>query len=160
MNHVPAAILGVALIAGVSSVCSQPASARGVGGAPCAKHTTRIHGAFATVNCGPAVATLTMGGKTFTFRNGICERSASGGVVIALGTLVQGTSTNAGRPYISIGSDKTGSRIAEAFFGGEALIDFSSIKITGDLPLKARFHGVAGEKSFTGTWDCHGHLYR
>lgn len=160
MKHVPAAILGVALIASVSAVSSQPARARGLVSAPCARKTTRIQGKFATVNCGPAVATLTMGGKTFTFRHGICERSASGGVVIALGTLVQGTSTNAGRPYISIGSDKTGARIAEAFFGGKGLIDFSSIKVNGNVPLKARFAGLAGQKSFTGTWDCHGHVYQ
>jgi hypothetical protein len=148
------------LIAGVSAVSSQPARAQPVAGAPCARKTTTIQGKFATVNCGPAVATLTIGGKTFTFRNGICQRSLTGGVVIALGTLVQGTSTNAGRPYISIGSDKTGSRIAEAFFGGKGLIDFSSIKVSGSVPLKARFRGLAGQKSFTGTWDCHGHVYQ
>jgi hypothetical protein len=160
MKHVSAAILGVALIAGISTVSSPTARARGLVSAPCTRKTTRIDGKFATVNCGPAVATLTMRGKTFTFRHGICERSLSGGVAIALGTLVQGTSTNAGRPYISIGSDKTGARIAEAFFGGKALIDFSSIKVSGRAPLKARFHGVTDQKSFTGTWDCHGRVYQ
>jgi hypothetical protein len=112
------------------------------------------------VYCGPAIATLTMGGKTFTFRHGFCERSGTGGVVIALGTSVQDdTGVNAGRPYIRIARDKTGAEIAEAFFGGKALIDFSSIKVSGSLPLKARFHGLADQKHFTGTWDCHGHVY-
>ena len=161
MKHVPAAILGVALIAVVSAVSSQPARARGLVSAPCAKKTTRIKGNFATVNCGPAVATLAIGGKKFTFRNGLCQRSLSGGVVIALGTSVDdGTGTNAGRPYISIGIDKTGARIAEAFYGGKALIDFSSIKVSGKVPLKARFSGLAGQKRFTGSWDCHGHVYQ
>ena len=101
-----------------------------------------------------------MGGKTFTFRNGICQRSLTGGVLIALGTLVQGTSTNDGRPYISIATDKTGSRIGEAFFGGKALIDVTSIKVNGNVPLKGRFRGLAGQKRFTGSWDCHGHVYQ
>lgn len=155
MKYAAAAILGCALIASLSVVSAEPALARGIASAPCAARMTKIQGKTAFVYCGPATATLTTAGKTYTFRNGFCQRSATGGIVLQLGTKVIGSNTNAGKPYISFGRDTTSARIAGAFYGGKVLADFTDIKVSGN-PLKTTFKGYR----FTGSWNCHGHVYQ
>ena len=50
---------------------------------PCTPKITTIGGHKAAVNCGPATATLRIGGKTYTFRDGFCEQSKSTGAAPA-----------------------------------------------------------------------------
>ena len=133
---------------------------------PCTPKITTIQGHRAAANCGPATATLTIGGHTYTFRNGFCEQSKSSGAApeLNLGTTVIGVKGNLGKPNLSLLIDaKLHSRFGSgsvfgADYGGKSLLAGESlIKATGDLPAKGTFTStVSFGAKFTGTWNCHG----
>jgi hypothetical protein len=155
-------------LAAVAAVSAHAAS----GGAapPCAPKITTIQGHRAGVNCGPATATLHIGGRTYTFRNGFCEQSKSAGskLELNLGTTVIGVKGNAGKPSFSMlilahlhsafgsgsvfGADYEG----KSLLGGEGLIN-----ARGNIPSKGTFTStVSAGAKFTGSWNCHGVVWR
>jgi hypothetical protein len=58
---------------------------------PCTPKVTTIGGKQAVVNCGPATATVKIGGKTYNFKNGFCQNSPANKEVLelSLGTTVE-----------------------------------------------------------------------
>ena len=133
---------------------------------PCTPKITKVQGHRAAVNCGPATATLTIGGRTYTFRNGFCEVSKSSGAApeLNLGTTVIGVKGNAGKADLNLLVDaRLHSRFGSgsvfgADYGGKALLAGESlIKASGKLPASGTFTStVAFGAKFTGTWNCHG----
>ena len=67
-------------LAAAIGVCSTVANATTTRSA-CALRSTTIKGHKAVVYCGPASASLRIGGKTYTFKNGTCIWS--GGLILS-----------------------------------------------------------------------------
>ncbi len=128
---------------------------------PCAARVTTINGRRAIVYCGPATVVIRLGARTYRFRNGLCERSvALGGLELNVGTLVQGTSGNAGRPFVSllIAQRPSESEAFEADAGGRQLFGDSVISLAGTLFARGTFTSLLGP-AFSGSWDCHGVIH-
>lgn len=136
---------------------------------PCTPKIATIGGHKAAVNCGPATATVRIGGRSYTFRNGFCEQSKSTGAApeLNLGTTVIGVRGNAGRADLNMLIDArlhspfgTGS-VFHADYGGRQILGDSLIKARGNLPSKGTFTGTAATGAkFTGSWDCHGFVWQ
>jgi hypothetical protein len=155
--------LGVVFVAALAS--TSVASASGLRAAasrpPCIPKVTTLGGKHTVVNCGPATATLRVGGKSYSYRDGFCSRSSSTKEFdLDLGTLVLGARGNAGKPYLKISLATVGGYISEADFGGKKLVASGKINFSGST-LKTKFTGeeLLTSKRFTGSWDCHGALY-
>jgi hypothetical protein len=172
MKH---ALLATSLFSGITTVAvssaafaATPAPTRSdasLGGAPCLPKITRIQGHPAAVGCGPATATLHVGGKTYTFRDGFCRQSKSAGAALqlSLGTTVSGVKGNAGRPDFSmlIGKNHSLASVFHASYGGKEILGDSLITVSGNIPSKGTFTSrVALGDKFTGSWDCHGVVWQ
>jgi len=152
------AVLGGAALAG-------GAVASAAGGAPapspCAPAVTTIRGLRAVSYCGPATVVIQIGGRTYHFRHGLCDRSSeAGGLELSVGTLVQGLSGNAGRAFVSllIAKSPSSSEAFEADAGGRQLFGDSVIAPAGTLLGRGTFTSLLGP-AFSGAWDCHGVIH-
>jgi hypothetical protein len=136
---------------------------------PCTPKITTIGGHKAAVNCGPATATIRIGGRSYTFRNGFCLHSKSNGAApqLDLGTVVVGVKGNAGKADFSMLIDArllhstvgSGS-VFHADYGGRRILGDSLIKVKGALPARGTFTGTtATGAKFTGSWNCHGFVW-
>ena len=104
---------------------------------------------------------IQIGGRTYRFRNGLCDRSATvGALEISVGTLVQGVAGDAGRQFVSmlIAKSPSSSEAFEAYAGGKSLIGDSEIAQKGALLSRGNFNSVLGP-AFSGSWNCHGVIY-
>ncbi len=152
--------LGIGVVVAAVGAASSVAGAAGA--PPCTPKLTTIAGKHAVVNCGPAVVTVQLSGKSYTFKNGFCSQSkaAKGALQLDVGTLVLNAKGNGGKPYISL-LMTTGS-LADAFdayWNGKQLFGDTLIKRSGNFPSKGSFVSDFGTH-FTGTWDCHGVIYQ
>jgi hypothetical protein len=133
---------------------------------PCIAKVTKIQGHPAAVSCGPATATLQIGGKTYSFNDGFCEqsKSASAALVLDLGTSVTGVKGNAGKPDFDmlIGQVHSLASVFAADYGGKDLLGGESlISVKGSIPSKGTFTStVAVGGKFTGSWNCHGVVWQ
>ncbi|HLX19937.1 MAG TPA: hypothetical protein VKR23_07275 [Gaiellaceae bacterium] len=163
MNRI--VLAGIVCLAAVGSLSAHAASAGGA--PPCTPKITKIQGHQAAANCGPATATLTINGKTYTFRNGFCEQSktAAAALLLNLGTVVVGVKGNAGRPYLSItiGQTRVAAGVSGADYGGKDLLGTATplIDVKGSIPAKGTFtQRIATGTKFTGSWNCNGVVYQ
>ena len=104
---------------------------------------------------------IEIGGRTYRFRNGLCDRSrAIGGLDLNVGTLVHGATGNAGKPFVSllIAQSPSESEAFEADVGGRQLFGDSVIAHPGVLFARGTFISVLGP-AFSGSWDCHGVIH-
>jgi hypothetical protein len=118
--------------------------------------TTAGHATIAY--CGPATATIAIGGRTYLFRHGTCIRSATvDALQISLGTLVRDAAGNGGRSFVSllIAQSPSESEAFEGDWGGHQLFGDSVIAQNSSLLSHGRFVSVLGS-SFSGSWNCHG----
>jgi hypothetical protein len=154
----PIALLaGAALAGGLAT----GAAARGASAPPCRSRVTAIGARRAIAYCGPATAEIQIAGRTYQFRDGLCDRSASiGALELNIGTLVQGAAGNAGRSFVSlvIAKPPSESEAFEADFGGQQLFGDSVIAEGGTLLSQGTFTSVLGP-AFSGSWNCHGVIY-
>ena len=151
-------LLGSAALAGGFGT-AVPAGAASA--SPCAPRVGTIGGRRAIAYCGPATVVIQVGGRTYQFRHGLCDRSSTvGAVALNLGTLVQGSRGNAGRSFVGLVIAKTPSESEafEAYAGGQQLFADSVIVEGGPLLAKGTFTSVLGS-AFSGSWDCHGVIY-
>ena len=152
------AVLGSAALAG--GLATAPAVGEAVP-SPCAPTLTTINGRRAIAYCGPATVVIQIGGRTYRFRNGLCNRSRTvGALALNVGTLVQGARGNAGRPFVGllIAQSPSESEAFEADAGGQQLFGDSVIAQGGTALAKGIFSSVLGG-AFSGSWDCHGVIY-
>jgi hypothetical protein len=160
----------------VLTVCAAPAFAAqhrvGATGA-CNQKTTKVGGFQAFVYCGPATATFTVGGKTYSFKNGTCEKVKLLKVPFALSLGEQTSnktgqvpSSNNGKPYLYFeftpGASDTA--ITDVYYGGKDISAGGLIDLKGTLTANGSSKGTfkstepLGGKAlpFTGSWNCHG----
>jgi hypothetical protein len=154
----------IALLVGgaLAGALTTGAAARSASGPPCASRVTAIDGRRAIAYCGPATAEIQIAGRTYQFRDGLCDRSATmGGLALNVGTLlVQGAAGNAGRSFVSllIAKPPSESEAFEADAAGGQLFGDSVIAEGGTLLSQGTFTSVLGP-AFSGSWNCHGVIY-
>jgi hypothetical protein len=142
----------------LGEVSATAASATHASLAGCTPKITKIKGHTAVVNCGPATATLHVGGKTYTFKNGTCAIQANGLPLVQLGTGVVGVKNNDGYPLFQLEGltkDDTTVSANSGSFRLSALVG----KATGNGKHgKIVFSGHTGDNSvsFSGSVNCHG----
>ena len=156
----------VAIAAALGAIAGLGASASAAS-APCTPKTPTIKGHPAMALCGPATATVTVGGRTYSFHSGFCAEPIpnSDSFQLSLGTDVPtlgGPSNNAGQPFFSmdIAKGHTSASIAEAYFGGHKLIANAPIALSGQIPTHGSFKSKSAGPNFSGTWNCHGVLWK
>jgi hypothetical protein len=129
-----------------------------------------VNGKTETRYCGPATATLLLGGKTYRFGDGRCSSDRAIGLTVAvtLGTIdYANLKTNGGRPLFQLQIDEQPTPIetVNASSGGKVLILLHTVKTkyASKGPLSGTFHSSAGAfdagRHFSGSWDCGGKLY-
>jgi len=151
------ALLGAAAIAAGLATASATASS----GPPCSPRHTTSGGRPAIAYCGPATVVIDVTGRTYTFRGGLCDLSATmGGLELNVGTLVEGAVGNAGKPFVSlvIAKPPSESEAFEADDAGSQLFGDSVIAENGTLISSGSFSGEFGA-AFSGSWNCHGVIY-
>jgi hypothetical protein len=152
------------LLALTAAVLTATAVAGSTAGAPpCVPKVKKVKGHEEAISCGPATATLRIGGKSYTFRHGFCQQSLKQGaaLLLDLGTVVVGAKGNAGQAYLSmtVGKVHTIASVSEADFGGKQLTGTALIVVAGKIPGAGTFKSRFGTPSFTGSWNCHGVVY-
>ena len=103
---VPAALVGLAVAAAAAGAVASPgasAAAASSAAPPCIPKLTTIKGHEQVSYCGPATATLTIAGKTYSFKNGQCSSIKVSGIVvdITLGTVADGTGEKLNSKYFA-----------------------------------------------------------
>jgi hypothetical protein len=156
------AVAAVALAAVVSGTAP---AAGATGDYSCKIKRFKVDGVPAATACGPATATLTLSGRTYSFKNGVCSISSGTGsnrvLFLQLGTFVKGPAQpnveNHGYPYFTITTMGTIATVAAAYHGklltgqpGPSLFTFEK-KYTGTFTS----HSDSGPK-YSGSWNCHG----
>jgi hypothetical protein len=102
--------VAVACAAAVVLATALACGARAAGnGATCTPGTKTIAGAAARTFCGPSKATVTMNGKTVSYKGGICSTSI-GLFSVNIGTVVLGTVKNAPEYFGVTAKAKSGSQ--------------------------------------------------
>lgn len=135
-------------------------STHATGAPPCAPKITRIQGRTAVVNCGPATATVSVSGKTYSFKTGLCTTSGKT-FMLQLGTLVSGAKGNGGYPNIGLTSTGTNA-IAVGNYKGKDIIPASDFLLVVKNSGKntGTFSSGRATPKLTGSWNCHGVIYK
>jgi hypothetical protein len=166
--------IGLVMAAAIAAPTVSAASASRSGTAKCS--TSNVHGVQTISYCGPATATLRIGGKTYSFQNGECVSISVSGITVdvTLGAIADkpksGTSVkgNAGKPYFSL--DLSPGEFSDVLhnveFGGKQLTAGGSVTAKGTIVSKGTSSGTfssqgaydnSNEKwSVSVTWNCHG----
>ena len=135
----------------------------------CIPKNIGVHGKTEIRYCGPATASLILGGKTYRFRDGRCSSDKAIGLTlgVTLGTIdYANLKTNGGRPLFQLQIDEQPIAIqtVNASWGGEPLIVIHTVKTNyrGPRPLNGTFQSFKGAfgagKRFSGSWNCRGKL--
>jgi hypothetical protein len=139
----------------------------------CNERLTKVGGFGAFVYCGPATATFTVGGKTYSFKNGTCEKLKVLNVpfVLSLGEEIsnkkgQIPSSNNGKPYLffQLTPGVSDAAISDVYYGGKDISKGGLISLKGTLSANGSSKGTfkstepEGGKMlpFSGSWNCHG----
>jgi hypothetical protein len=162
------AVAGFAAAAGLALVAiAGPGASASSAAPPCTPKTPTIKGNPAMALCGPATATLMVGGRTYSFANGFCAEQIpnSDSFQLSLGTDVptlSGPNNNAGQPFFSmdIANGHTSASVAAAYSGGRKLLANAPMSLSSKNPMKGSFKSKGPGPSFTGAWNCHGVLSR
>jgi len=151
-NCVVVAAVAAAAIAAIAAT-APTAAARTAG---CTPGVRTVDGSPARVFCGPAKATVHVGGKTILFSGGLCERSG-GMYVLNIGTFFAGGSKSP-RPYfgVLIAKPKPGSYKGQALSFRAGGASKSSL---ADVTLKTMHSGtfsgrLIGGGAVTGSFSC------
>lgn len=123
---------------------------------PCTPKKATIKGKLVYYLCGPATATLRVGGKAYAFRNGYCEmHKSTKEMELFLGTLAPTLKGNAGKPIFNMTADHASGIVSASYAGKQLVNGFASL--TGHVPNQGSFKTI--NTKITGTWNCHGVIY-
>ncbi|MGH2851742.1 MAG: hypothetical protein ACRDLP_14135 [Solirubrobacteraceae bacterium] len=150
--------LAIAALTGAAATTATPA---GAAGAPCTPTPVTIKGNAGMALCGPATATLTIGGKTYSFKKGYCAQQPHTFQLtlgVDIGTLT-GPNNNGGKPGFSldIATNEKSAVLAFAFVGGHELVKIARLTVSDGLAA-GTFKGKTVD--LRGSWNCHGVIYK
>ena len=126
---------------------------------PCSAKFTKIDGHRALLDCGPATASLQLGGKTYNFKNGHCVAGNGQYFSLDLGIAVVTGGANAGKPNLSIFAESATFASLSASYGGKLIVSDSIIDLKSHGLLSGTFKSTTAVGApFTGSWKCNGTL--
>jgi hypothetical protein len=126
---------------------------------PCTAKFTKIDGHRAVLECGPATATLRVGGKTYNFNDGHCVSGGGQYFSLDLGVAVSTGGANAGKPNLLIFAESATFASLTASFGGRLVVSDSIINLKSHGLLSGTFKSsITVSGAFTGSWKCNGAL--
>ena len=136
----------------------------------CVPKSIGVQGKTEIRYCGPATATLLLGGRTYRFRYGRCNSDRAIGLRLGVtrGAIDYASlKTNGGRPLFQLQIDEQPIAIetVNASWGGKSLISINTVKTNRarSKSLSGTFQSIKGAfksgKQFSGSWDCGGRLY-
>jgi hypothetical protein len=142
------------------------APARSATAPPCIPKVGTVSGHEVVSYCGPATATITIGKKTYSFKNGYCRKDTKNSIPLSLtlGEIVGVHSpVNGGQPLFEmtvLAIGKLMSAHVNADSGGKVLDSIGTVELKGSFPSSGTFtsSGLA-TPHFTGSWKCNGPLY-
>jgi hypothetical protein len=136
---------------------------------------TSVASSCSSTFCGPATATLLIGGKTYKFKSGTCRsiKVSDTTVDVDLGDVVVGKNGgpikgNGKRPWFSMDlSTPNSDQINAIYYGGKELTPGGPITVTGNVTKSGSSKGTFQTKSgafdlsgnpfsLSGSWNCHG----
>jgi hypothetical protein len=159
-----AATFAVAILPCAAADGSSPT--RSATAPPCVPKVGSASGHEVVSYCGPATATVTIGKKTYSFKNGYCRKDTKNGIPLSLtlGEIVGVQSpVNGGQPLfemtvLTIG--KVTSTHVNADSGGKVLDSLGTVALKGSFPSSGTFTSAGfATPHFTGSWKCNGPLY-
>jgi hypothetical protein len=108
---------------------------------PCTPKVTTIGGKPAVINCGPATATVRIGGKTYSFKNGFCQNSPANKetLELSLGTTAD-TKKPVSSPFFNL-TATTSFGAVNADYGGKTIVLDSIVSLKGKVPSSGTFAG-------------------
>jgi hypothetical protein len=140
-------------------------AARTAAAPPCSPKEGLVSGHEAISYCGPATATITIGRKTYSFKNGYCRKDTKNGIPLSLtlGELVAVQSpVNGGKSVFEmtvLAIGKLGAHV-NADSGGKVLDSIGTVALKGSFPSSGTFTSTGfAMPHFTGSWKCNGPLY-
>ena len=159
-------LVGLMAVAVAAFAVASPATG-GVAAASCSQGQTKYGGAAAYAYCGPARATLTLGGRTVTYRGGSCRRTPKS-VELNIGIAVLGDTDKSlprhcgvivGQLY-GVGTPArrdgkyTDATIAFVEGGKRYAATSSSVVLSGSRTKGTFTATLFGGKAATGTFRC------
>jgi len=159
------AVAGLTGTVGVAAAAPSDGWAAAHTSAACIPKIATIKGHTAVTGCGPAVATVKIGSKTYTFKDGTCSKDPAANSVLTLdlGTLVAGVTSNDAEPYFSLRFVNDGSLKIDNVtldYGGKQILSVDSISVKDSSPAKGTFAStksvLSSSTHFTGSWNCNG----
>lgn len=159
------AVAGLAGAVGVGNAAASDHGAAAHTASACIPKIATINGHTAVTACGPALATVKIGSKTYKFKDGTCQKDSAAKNVLTLnlGTLVVGVTNNDKKPYFSLSFVTDGSLKIDTvtvYYGGKKVLAVDEISAKDSNPSKGTFTSkkslLGSSTHFTGTWNCNG----
>ena len=133
---------------------------------PCIPKLGTASGHEVVSYCGPATATITIGRKTYSFKNGYCRKDTKNNIPLALtlGEIVGVRSpVNGGQPLFEMTVLIIGKLTlphVNADGAGKVLDSIGTVALKGSFPSSRTFTSTGlATPHFTGSWKCNGPLY-
>lgn len=126
--------------------------------AHCFATQEKLQGKQVIVNCGPASARLTVGGKTYRFKKGTCLRSGTS-VTLDLGTSLAYPTGDGNGGFVDLSIMMLTNKLAQLTVDDGKLSGSSALTKFSGIATKGTFAGSlsgSSRKSFTGSWNCGG----
>ena len=164
MRRIAIAAVALTAVAGGALTANAAPTTPAGGAPPCMPQVKKLKGRPAVFECGPATGSLRSGGKSFTFKNGFCERSKSAGLTLELdlGKLAPTLKGNGGLPYLSIIGTRLGGTVNTSY-GGKTIAN-GPVAISGRYPgqgtFTSKFSGPGFGAAFSGSWNSHGVIWQ
>jgi len=162
MRFTAAATFAVSILACVAADGSGRAHAATA--PPCIPKLGTVSGHKVVSYCGPATATITIGKKTYSFKNGYCSKDTKNSIPLSLtlGEIEIGVSSpvNGGQPLLEMTVLTIGkfmSTHVNADSGGKVLDSIGTVALKGSFPSSGTFTSTGfATPHFTGSWKCNG----
>jgi hypothetical protein len=112
--------------------------------------------------CGPATATVKVGSKTYSYKDGYCSIDPKLKIALQLtiGVISQAKPPlNDGKPLFQLSAISTGGFSLDtvtADWSGKQLETVGTVTLKGSIPSSGTFTSKGFASRFSGSWDCHG----
>jgi len=129
---------------------------------PCIPKITSAQGHAEVDYCGPATATVKVGSKTYTFKDGYCSIDPKNKIAVQLElgdiSLVK-SPVNGGKPLFQLNGLNAGGFSIDtvtADWNGKQLETVGTVSLKGSIPSSGTFTSKGFASHFSGSWNCHG----
>lgn len=155
-----AATAGAAAALVLAATSATQVSAASTSKPPCIPKISSVKGLTEVDYCGPATATVKVGSKTYSFKDGYCGTDPKNKISLqmALGVISQAKPpVNGGKPLFELTALNDGALSLDtvtADWNGKQLETVGTVTLKGTT--SGTFTSKGFSSHFTGSWNCHG----